>query len=80
MSEPQTVDLKGEFVEHLHLLSSDEAGWNGLNLIYEREPAGEAPETWLGRHLLVICLGALFGRTIGLKAVGSTRIIRAAIW
>ena len=57
MSEPQTVDLKGEFVEHLHLLSSDEAGWNGLNLIYEREPAGEAPETWLGRHLLVICLG-----------------------
>ena len=57
MSEPQTVDLKGEFVEHLHLLTSDEAGWNGLNLVYEREPAGEAPETWLGRHLLVICLG-----------------------
>ena len=57
MSEPQTVDLKGESVEHLHLLSSDEAGWNGINLIYEREPAGEAPETWLGRHLLVICLG-----------------------
>lgn len=57
MSEPQTVDLKGESVEHLHLLTSNEAGWNGLNLVYEREPAGEAPETWLGQHLLVICLG-----------------------
>lgn len=54
---PQTVDLKGEYVEHAHLLTSDEAGWDGLSLIYEREPAGEAPETSLEQHLLIICLG-----------------------
>ena len=58
MSEiPQTVDLKGEYVEHAHLLTSDEAGWDGLSLIYEREPAGEAPETDLKQHMLIICLG-----------------------
>ena len=42
--------------EHLHLLSSDEAGWNGLQLIYEREPADEIPENWFTQHLLLIFL------------------------
>lgn len=54
---PQTVDLHGEYIEHIHLLSSEEAGWDSLNLIYEREPAGEMPETQLNQHALIICLG-----------------------
>jgi AraC family transcriptional regulator len=57
VSQEQPVDLKGEYVEHIHLLSSDIAGWDNLNLIYELEPAGEMPETWLDRHMLIICLG-----------------------
>ena len=55
--QPQTVDLKGEYIEHIHLLSSNEAGWQNLNLIYEKEPAGEMPETHLNQHMLIICLG-----------------------
>ena len=39
---------------HLHLLSSFEAGWDGLNLIYELEPADEMPETDLGEHFIMI--------------------------
>ncbi|MBE9042244.1 AraC family transcriptional regulator, partial [Oscillatoriales cyanobacterium LEGE 11467] len=59
MSEERspTLDLNGDYIEHLHLLSSDEAGWDGLHLIYEREPAGEMPGGNLGLHLLTICLG-----------------------
>ncbi len=59
MSEeiPQTLDLQGEYVEHLHLLSSENAGWKGMQLIYENEPAGEMPETVLDQHMLVICQG-----------------------
>jgi len=44
-----------EIPQHLHLLSSDEAGWEGLHLIYEREPADEMPEINLYQHLIVIC-------------------------
>jgi AraC family transcriptional regulator len=44
-----------EIPQHLHLLSSDEAGWDGLHLIYELEPADEMPETDLNQHLIVIC-------------------------
>jgi AraC family transcriptional regulator len=55
--QPQTLDLHGEYIEHIHLLSSEEAGWDKLSLIYEREPAGEMPQTELDRHVLVICLG-----------------------
>jgi AraC family transcriptional regulator len=43
--------------QHLHLLSSFEAGWDSLNLLYELEPADETPETDLGRHFIVIALG-----------------------
>ncbi|WP_293324179.1 AraC family transcriptional regulator [Microcoleus sp. PH2017_30_WIL_O_A] len=39
---------------HLHLLSSFELGWNGLNLIYELEPADEMPETDLEHHFILI--------------------------
>jgi AraC family transcriptional regulator len=53
----QTVDLRGEYIEHIHLLDSFKAGWDSLHLIYEQEPAGEMPENWLDRHMLVICLG-----------------------
>jgi len=42
--------------EHLHLLSSFEAGWEGLNLLYEIEPADETPEMYLGQHFIVIAL------------------------
>ncbi|WP_293129467.1 AraC family transcriptional regulator [Microcoleus sp. bin38.metabat.b11b12b14.051] len=39
---------------HLHLLSSFESGWDGLNLIYELEPADEMPETDLEHHFIII--------------------------
>lgn len=42
---------------HLHLLSSENAGWKNLQLIYEKEPAGEMPETFLEHHFIVICQG-----------------------
>ena len=59
MSENQreTVDLKGEYIEHIHLLSGDRVGWDNLNLIYELEPAGEMPENKLQQHAVIICLG-----------------------
>jgi AraC family transcriptional regulator len=41
---------------HLHLLSSFEAQWDGLNLIYELEPADEMPETYLHQHFILIPL------------------------
>jgi AraC family transcriptional regulator len=43
--------------QHLHLLSSFDAGWDGLNLIYEiEETANEMPETYFGQHFIVIAL------------------------
>ena len=56
-NQPQTVDLQGEYIEHIHLLSGDRAGWNNLNLIYELEPAGEMPAAILEQHAIMICLG-----------------------
>jgi AraC family transcriptional regulator len=47
---------KNEPPEHLHLLSSFEAGWDGLNLLYEIEPCDETPEMYMGRHFIVIAL------------------------
>ena len=44
--------------QHLHLLSSFELGWNDLNLLYEIEPADETPETYLGKHFIVIAQGS----------------------
>ncbi|MGL5064874.1 MAG: helix-turn-helix transcriptional regulator [Microcoleus sp.] len=41
---------------HLHLLSSFEAQWEGVNLIYELEPADEMPETYLSQHFILIPL------------------------
>jgi AraC family transcriptional regulator len=51
------VAANNEPPEHLHLLSSFEAGWNHLNLIYELEPADEMPEIYFGQHFIVIALG-----------------------
>ncbi len=48
--------LSGEH-NHNHLLSSQEAGWNKLSLIYELEPAGEMPETIALAHVLVVAQG-----------------------
>lgn len=56
-SQPQTVDLQGEYIEHIHLLSGDRVGWDNLNLIYELEPAGEMPAAMLDAHEIIICLG-----------------------
>ena len=56
-SEELTTNLKGEYVEHTNLLSSETAGWNKLNLIYELEPAGEMPEAVTPSHTLIVCLG-----------------------
>ena len=56
------IDLKGEYIEHTHLLdSSNQAGWNKLNLIYELEPAGEMPEAVAPSHTLILCLGDFQG-------------------
>jgi AraC family transcriptional regulator len=52
---PLTLDLRGEYIEHLPLLASED--WENLQLIYEREPAGEMPENRLDRHALIICQG-----------------------
>lgn len=51
------TDLNGEFVKHTHLLNSQTAGWNRLDLIYELEPAGVMPEAVATSHILVVCLG-----------------------
>jgi AraC family transcriptional regulator len=42
---------------HNHLLSSQEAGWNNLGLIYELEPAGEMPGAIALAHVLIVPLG-----------------------
>jgi AraC family transcriptional regulator len=51
-SEDFPTDLNGEYIEHHHLLSSDQAQWERLGLIYELEPAGEiiSPKTRLQSH------------------------------
>ena len=51
------TDLKGEYIEHNHMLSGDKAGWDKLNLMYEIEPAGEMPEAIATSHIMVVCLG-----------------------
>jgi AraC family transcriptional regulator len=48
--------MSNEPPQHLHLLSSFEMGWDGLNLIYELEPVDETPETYFGQHFIVIAL------------------------
>jgi AraC family transcriptional regulator len=50
-----TLDQNGEYIEHLPLLASN--GWENLQLIYEKEPAGEMPANQLEAHALVICQG-----------------------
>ncbi|AFY96557.1 DNA-binding domain-containing protein, AraC-type [Chamaesiphon minutus PCC 6605] len=42
--------------EHLHLASSFESGWEGVNLILEREPRGEMPAATMNFHFLTIAL------------------------
>ncbi len=45
---------KNEYPQHLHLF---EAGWDGLHLLYEIEPANDPmPETYLGQHFIIIAL------------------------
>ena len=51
------TNLRGEKIEHTHLLSSETAKWDNLNLVYELEPAGEMPAGVSPHHSLVICLG-----------------------
>lgn len=48
--------MSDEPPQHLHLLSSFEARWDGLNLLYEIEPVDETPETYFGQHFIVIAL------------------------
>ena len=48
---------KDEPPVHLHLLESFNAGWDGLNLIYEIEPADEMAEIDLGQHFIIIARG-----------------------
>ncbi len=56
-NQPETLDLQGEYIEHIHLLAGDRVGWDNLNLIYELEPAGEMPANRLTQHEIVISLG-----------------------
>jgi len=60
-SEDFPTDLNGEYIEHHHLLSSDQVEWERLALIYELEPAGEMPEAPVVNHTLVVCLGSFQG-------------------
>ena len=60
-SEEFPTDLNGEYVEHIHLLSSEEAGWDKLSLIHELEPAGEMPEVATSTHTLILCMGDFQG-------------------
>ena len=55
------TDLKGEYIEHSHVLASDRAGWDKLQLMYELEPAGEMPEAVTPTHALIVCLGDFEG-------------------
>jgi len=48
---------KDEPPVHLHLLESFNAGWDGLNLIYEIEPRNETPEMDFGQHFIIIARG-----------------------
>ena len=48
---------KDEPPVHLHLLESFDAGWDGLNLIYEIEPADGMPEINFGQHFIIIAQG-----------------------
>ena len=57
MSSEHFTGLYSSDREHEHLLDSNQAGWDGLGLIYELEPAGEMPEAVTLAHTLVICLG-----------------------
>lgn len=47
--------------EHLHLVSSFEQGWRGINLILEREPRGEMAEAEMDWHFITIALGNFRG-------------------
>ncbi len=48
---------KDEPPVHLHLLESFDAGWDGLNLIYEIEPRNEMPGIDFGEHFIIIARG-----------------------
>lgn len=48
---------KDEPPVHLHLLESFDAGWDGLNLIYEIEPRNEMPEINFAQHFIIIACG-----------------------
>jgi len=48
---------KDEPPVHLHLLESFDAGWDGLNLIYEIEPADEMAEINFPQHFIIIAQG-----------------------
>ncbi|MEY2831941.1 MAG: hypothetical protein RLZZ574_1199 [Cyanobacteriota bacterium] len=54
--EESPINLYSEH-EQNHLLSSQEAGWNNLGLIYELEPAGEMPEAIALTHVLIVAQG-----------------------
>jgi AraC family transcriptional regulator len=54
--EEAPIGLYGEH-NHNHLLSSEEAGWNNLDLIYEIEPAGEMPGAIALAHVLIVPQG-----------------------
>jgi AraC family transcriptional regulator len=54
--EESPINLYGEH-NHQHLLSSQEAGWNNLGLVYELEPAGEMPATIALTHVLIVAQG-----------------------
>lgn len=51
------MSKKDEPPLHLHLLESFNAGWDGLNLIYEIEPRNEMPEIDSGQHFIIIARG-----------------------
>jgi AraC family transcriptional regulator len=47
--------------EHLHLVSSFDYGWRGVNLTLEQEPRGEMAEAEMDSHFVTIALGNFRG-------------------
>jgi hypothetical protein len=57
--------------KHLHLASSFESGWEGVNLILEQEPRGEMPAATMNFHFVTIALDNLRCSKLGVRVLKS---------
>ncbi|MEW6499227.1 MAG: AraC family transcriptional regulator [Cyanobacteriota bacterium] len=66
MSQKKTItidftqeDASQQILPHPPLLSSQKAGWNGINFEYHRQPTQESPEFCFAQHTITIYVGHL---------------------